>query len=126
VNKWISDLPSYYHLLEKVYGLMMQLCNLKNIARLQVLTDRCTITKNVRRWPLKYDMAIRYIELEPHINKNQEIEDIVPTNCECQDLANLMIPLSKFQSITNICRCMDAPHSWFVRFIIENVYPFQK
>jgi hypothetical protein len=27
VNKWISDHPRYYQLLEKIHGLMMQLCN---------------------------------------------------------------------------------------------------
>jgi hypothetical protein len=34
VNKWINDHPRYYQILEKIHGLMMQLCNLKNAARL--------------------------------------------------------------------------------------------
>jgi hypothetical protein len=48
-------------------------------------------------------MARRYIELEPHIKNIQEIEDIVLTNREFQDLGDLVIHLSKFQSIpTNL------------------------
>jgi hypothetical protein len=34
VNKWISEHPRHYQLLGKINGLMMQLCNLKNPARL--------------------------------------------------------------------------------------------
>jgi hypothetical protein len=54
----------------------------------------------VTRWSSKYDMAKRYIELEPHIKNIREIEDMLLTNCRCQDLTNLVIDHSKFQSIT--------------------------
>jgi hypothetical protein len=75
---------------------------------------------NKEEWSSKYNMARRYIELEPHIKNIQEIEDMVLTNCECRDLGDLMIHLSKFQSITKnlqvqgcsplmICEVFDAP-----------------
>jgi hypothetical protein len=105
---------------------MMQLCNLKNAARLQVLTELCAIKKNVTRWSSKYDMAKRYIELDTQIKNIREIEDMVLTSHECRELADLKIHLSIFQGITKklqvqgcspltICEVFDA--------ILENEYP---
>jgi hypothetical protein len=123
VNKWISDHPRYYQILEKIHGLMMQLCNLKNAARLQVLTDLCAIKKNVTRWSSKYNMARRYIELEPHIKNIREIEDMVLTNRMCQDLGDLMIYLSTFQSITQVQGCSPLMICKVFDAIIEHEYP---
>jgi Protein of unknown function (DUF3684) len=80
----------------------------------------------VTRWSSKYNVARRYIELEPHIKNIRDIEDLVLTNRECQNLDDLMIHFSKFQSITKklqvqgcsplmICEVFDA--------IIEHEYP---
>jgi hypothetical protein len=41
VNKWISDHPRYYQILEKIHGLMMQLCDLKNAAKALSLLHFC-------------------------------------------------------------------------------------
>ena len=125
VNKWISVHLRYYQLLEKIRGLMMQLCNLKDSARLRVLTALCAIKKNMTRWSSKYDMAKRYIELESHIKNIRELEDMVLTNRECQDLGNLLILRSKFQSITKnlqVQGCSPLAVREVFDAIIENEY----
>ncbi len=126
VNKWIEDHPRYKSVLENIHDLMIQLCHLKNAARLRALTDLCAIKENATRWSSKYEMAKRYIRLEPHIKSIQEVEDIVLTNRERRDLDDLMIHLSKFQSITKnlqVKGCSPLTVREVFDAMIENEYP---
>jgi hypothetical protein len=71
-------------------------------------------------------MARRYIELEPHIKNIREIEDMVLKNRECRDLGDLMIHLSKFQSITQklqVQGCSPLMIREVFDAIIEHEYP---
>jgi hypothetical protein len=58
---------------------------------------------NVTRWLSNYNMANKFIELESPVKNILEFEGVVLKIYDCQDLDNLMIQLSKFQSIT---RCL--------------------
>ena len=105
---------------------MLQLCNLKNAARLRLLTDLCAIKKNVTRWSSKYDMAKRYIELEPHIKNIRELEDMVLTTREFRDLGDLMMHLSRFNSITKnlqVQGCSPLTVRAVFDALIEGEYP---
>jgi Protein of unknown function (DUF3684) len=71
-------------------------------------------------------MARSYIKLEPHIKNIRQIEDMALTNWECRDLGDLMIHLSKFQSITKILQvqgCSPLMIREVFDAIIEHEYP---
>lgn len=91
---------SYVAVLSAIHDLMVQLRQLKNAARLRVLTDLYAIKSNVPRWSSKYEMAKKNIWIESEIKKIPKVEDYDISSRDRRTLGELMVHLFKFQSVT--------------------------